>query len=72
MCVLSRAERAAFSAVLGLLWAWLVIQDVGLANRWDAPAVILDVVILAASVVVCYGGLTLWEGLAAGKSRRSS
>lgn len=66
MSTMTLAERAAVSAVLGLLWAWLVIQETGLADRWDALAVILDAVILVASVGLCYGGLLFLERMTNG------
>lgn len=60
------AERAAVSVILGVLWAWLIVQEAGLDARWDAPAVILDAVILAASVGLCYGGLLFLERMTNG------
>ena len=48
--VMSSAERIAFSVFLGLLWAWMVIQDTGLVNRWDTTAQVLDVVIVVIGV----------------------
>jgi hypothetical protein len=47
---LTAAERAGFSVFLGLLWAWMVIQDTGLVNRWDTTAQVLDIVIAVASI----------------------
>jgi hypothetical protein len=47
---LTVAEQAGFSVFLGLLWAWMVIHDTGLVNRWDTTAQMLDIVILVASI----------------------
>ena len=47
---LTAAERAVFAIVLGILWASMVIQDTGLADRWDTTAQVLDVVIVVVSV----------------------
>ena len=47
---LTAIERAAFSVFLGLLWAWMVIQDTSLADRWDTTAQVLDIIILIASI----------------------
>lgn len=66
MSTMTLAERAVFSAVLGLLWAWLIVQEVGLADRWNTPAVILDIIILVASVGLCYGGLLFLERMTNG------
>lgn len=55
-----------FAVILGVLWAWLIVQEAGLADRWDAPAIILDIIILAASVGVCYGGLFFLERMTGG------
>lgn len=59
-------EQAAASLILGSLTAWLVIQETGLADCWDALVVILDVVVLAASVGIWWGwmqyGLPLFDG----------
>lgn len=59
-------EQNLASLVLGVLWTWLVIQDVGLADRRDALAVVLDIIILAASTWLWWGwlryGLPLFGG----------
>ena len=63
---MSRLERAGFAVVLGIFWAWMIIQDTGLADRWDAPAVVMHGAITAASVGMWYGILLLLERLANG------
>lgn len=50
-----------FAIILGILWAWLVIQETGLADRWDALVVVLDAIILVASVGLWYSVLRLVE-----------
>jgi len=47
---LTAAERAVFAIALGLLWAWMIILDTGLADRWDITAQVLDIVIAVAGV----------------------
>lgn len=58
---LTPIEQAVAAFVLGVLTAWLVIQETGLADRWDALAVVLEVVILVASVGMWCGILRLME-----------
>jgi len=60
---MTRLERAGFSVFLGVFWAWMIIQDTGLADRWDAPAVVMHGAITAASVGMWYGILLLLERL---------
>jgi len=55
-------ERAGFALVLGIFWAWMMIQDLADRYGWDAPAA-MAIVILAASVGTWYGVLVLLERL---------
>jgi dipeptide/tripeptide permease len=59
---MSRLERAGFAVVLGIFWAWMMIQDLADRYGWDAPLA-LAAGILAASVALWYGILLLLERL---------
>lgn len=62
---LTPIEQAVAAFVLGVLTAWLVIQETGLADRWDTLVVVLDAIILVASVGMWLGwmryGLQFWD-----------
>ena len=52
MRMMSKWNWLAISGLFGAGLTWLGMLETGLADRWDAGAVVLDVVTLAGSVAV--------------------
>ena len=57
---MSRRQRLAAAATIGLPLAWLVLLETGLAHRWDVGAVITSAAVLVASVAAAWWWLRWW------------